>query len=186
MVSAALKAAASVTYEEYLALEREAGARYEYLDGVIRLMVGASKVHGRVTAALTIALGTRLKGGPCRVVESQTRLRIEALNNSYYPDLMVYCDATKEIDSHAVLHPSLIAEVLSETTAHIDRQEKAKAYKTLDSLRYYLIVDPVAQIISLWSRSNGEWTNKMGAMAVDLPEIGVSFPADEVLSAAAE
>ena len=182
MVSAAVKQAASLSYEEYLAAEREANCRFEYLDGALRMMVGASKVHGRVTVAISSALHNRLKDGPCRVVEAQTRVRVEATNSSYYPDVMVYCDSAKETDSHAVLHPSLIVEVLSDPTANIDRQEKPKAYKTLESLRYYILVDPPARLVSVWSRSSGQWENKQGKMAVDLPDLGISFPADEVLS----
>jgi Uma2 family endonuclease len=182
MISPAVKLEASLTYEEYLAVEREMDSRFEYLDGAIRLMVGASKAHGRITVAMIRALGNRLKGGPCRVVEGQTRLRVDRMNSSYYPDVMVYCEAARETDSHAVLHPSLIVEVLSDTTASIDRNEKAKVYKTIASLRYYLIVDPAGRVINVWSRSDGEWHGKMGQMAVDLPDLDISFPADEVLT----
>lgn len=72
-----------------------------------------------------------------------------------------------------------MAEVVNEATAAIDRLEKARAYKSMKSLRYYLLVDPRVQSIAVWSRASGEWETKDRDMYVSLTDIAVHFPCAE-------
>jgi Uma2 family endonuclease len=170
-----------LSHDDYLAVERDEGVRLEYIDGAIRMMVNATRKHGIITANLIGELRSKLANGPCIVVEAQTKLRIEPLNSSYYPDVMVYCDSAAETDEHAVHHPSLLAEVLSDSTAQVDRREKVKAYKTIESLRYLLIVDPRARCVEIWSRSDDTWIFRETGV-VPLPDIDASLKISEVFA----
>jgi Uma2 family endonuclease len=170
------RAAFQMSFEEYLAFEADTPERHEFLDGAIRLMVGASLPHGIVVSRLNQLLANALKGGPCLTVESQTKLKITAMNRVYYPDLMVICDRARETDDRMVQHPSLVAEVLSESTAATDRREKSKAYQAIESLRYYLMVDIDQKCVEIWSRSDGLWITKEKYSAVDLPDLNAQFP----------
>jgi Uma2 family endonuclease len=169
-----------MSFEEYLAFEADTPERHEFLDGSIRLMVGASQTHGIIVANLSAALHSRLKGGPCRVVESQTKVRIATLNRAYYPDITVVCDRARETDDRMVQFPSLVAEVLSESTAATDRREKSRAYQAIESLRYYVIVDPQSRQVDFWSRATGEWWMRQKTSNLDLPDLSVSFPVAEL------
>jgi Uma2 family endonuclease len=169
-----------ISFEEYLDLEAQSPERHEYLDGAIRLMVGASLTHGIVCANLTRALGDRLRGGPRLLVEGQTKVRVSKLNRIYYPDLTVICDRMRETDDRMVQHPTLVAEVLSETTAMVDRREKARSYQTIESLRYILLIDPDRRCCERWSRSDGEWVLREKRSQLDLPELGVSLAVAEL------
>jgi len=165
------KALAYILPEEYLALEERAVTKHEYLDGAIyawqgfgpAAMAGGSKEHNHLCGNLDMALRQRLRRGPCRVFMSDVRLRIEEANAFFYPDVAVTCaeaDTSPErSDTHLLREPTVVIEVLSESTETFDRGEKCQAYQRIPTLREYVLVPQSARegVEVLRRGEAGEW-----------------------------
>ena len=119
------------TVEEYLALERKAEERHEYLDGHVYAMAGESLEHGITCTNLTGIIRTQLLGKPCRVLSKDMKVRTGPHPESRritkglysYPDLVIFCGGPEFHDDHrdVLLNPRVIIEVLSPTTEAYDR-----------------------------------------------------------------
>src|SRR5687768_12267283 len=113
------------TPEEYLALERNAEFKSEYIDGRIIAMTGAQRPHILIVHNLDRELGTRLLDSPCEVYPAEMKVKIDASGRYVYPDLCVSCEPRFEDGTvDVLLTPVLIIEVLSESTESYDRGEK--------------------------------------------------------------
>ena len=158
-----------ITEEEYLALERAAEERSEYLDGVIIKMAGESFEHGRICTNLTRIVSTALLDTPCDVFSKDTKVRSgpapkekASLKGLYsYPDLVVACGELKTLDQFrdVLLNPTVIIEVLSPTTEAFDRGEKWERYQLwLPSLTDYVLVSQAKPLIEHFERQpDGVW-----------------------------
>jgi Uma2 family endonuclease len=131
-----------MTHAEYCAFEREAAVKHEYVAGEVFAMAGGSLEHGRLAGKLAQLLSNQLEGRPCRVLSADARVRIEAADADVYPDLSVICGPprTAEADDHALLNPTLVVEILSNSTEGYDRGLKASYYRRIPSLQAYLLV----------------------------------------------
>ncbi|MDT4953495.1 MAG: hypothetical protein QOJ02_1633 [Acidobacteriota bacterium] len=131
-----------LTPEEYLAIERQAEYKSEYLAGEVFAMVGASRKHNLITANIIVALGQQLKDKPCELYPSDMRVRVPATGLYTYPDVVVACNEPKFDDDSfdTLLNPILIVEVLSPSTASYDRTRKFGHYRKIESLAEYLLV----------------------------------------------
>ena len=150
-----------VTPEEYLALEERAERRSEYHDGIIVAMAGASEEHNLLVVNLVREIGNRLRGGPCRGYVSEMRVRIPARNLYCYPDLVVVCGEPRFAPgaTATLLNPTLVIEVLADSTESDDRGKKFAAYRTLPSLREYVLVAQDEARIDAYRRDpDGRWT----------------------------
>ena len=131
-----------LTPEEYLALERQAQTKSEYLNGEIFAMSGASRQHNLITVNVAAELHARLRQRPCEVYISDMRVKVSPTGLYTYPDVVVACEEPQfedaEIDT--LLNPTLIVEVLSQSTADYDRGGKFEHYRSLDSFQEYLLV----------------------------------------------
>src|SRR5271156_6653396 len=125
-----------LTVERYLEEEERAALRHEYVDGRIFAMTGATRRHNIIAGNIYSMLRSHVRGSRCRAYVSDVKVHVESTNSFYYPDVMVSCDA---YDAKAVFtdHPLVIVEVLSRSTAAIDRREKVLAYRKIESLREY-------------------------------------------------
>lgn len=149
-----------MTHAEYCAFEREAMVKHEYLAGEVFAMTGGTLEHSRLAGRLAYLLGNALEGRPCRVLSADARVRIEAVDVDTYPDLSVVCGPpeTADADDHALLNPTLLAEVLSKSTEAYDRGLKASNYRQIPSLRAYLLVSQDRQRLELQVRQgDGRW-----------------------------
>ena len=142
------------TFEDYLAAEREAEVRHEYADGQVFDMVGATENHNIVVANLTTLLTTQLKGRPCLVYANDMKVRIDALDACKYPDVTALCGEREFFDDSrdVLLNPSLIIEVLSESTEAYDRGQKFALYRRLRSLEEYVLVSQDRFLVELYTR----------------------------------
>lgn len=130
-------------FEDYLAVEREStDVKHEYVAGQVFAMSGGSYEHSLITANLAGELRQRLKDGPCAVLSSDMRMRIEAADACAYPDVSVLCGEPLFHDTRrdVLANPVLIAEVLSPSTEAYDRGGKFALYRRLPSLRHYLLI----------------------------------------------
>lgn len=151
------------TESEYLALEREADERHEYLDGVIYSMAGESPKHGDVSVNLVRLISTALLGKPCNTYTKDTKVRSGPLpkwrsgtKGLYsYPDLVVVCGERKYLDEYqdVLVNPTVIIEVLSDRTERFDRKQKFLRYQQyLPSLVDYVLVSQNEPTLELYHR----------------------------------
>ncbi len=92
------------TPDEYLALERDAEYKNEYLDGEIYAMSGGSPNHSKLTVNATVVIGSQLKGKPCQPFSNDTKIATDPYGLYSYPDLSVACDEPQyRDDQHDVL-----------------------------------------------------------------------------------
>lgn len=128
--------------DEFLADERVAEMKHEYLNGEVYAMAGASAPHNIIVANVIAELQPRLKGRRCRVYPSDMRLQVSETGLFTYPDVMVVCDTPVFIDDKldTLLNPNIIIEVLSPTTEVNDRGWKWAHYRQLESLAEYILV----------------------------------------------
>ena len=134
--------ATRLTPEEYLAIERKSEYRSEYLDGEIVAMTGASRRHNLITVNITREISKQLKGRPCEAYATDMRVRVPSTRLYTYPDIAVVCDEPQFEDDYldTLLNPTLIIKVLSESTEAYDRGKKFAFYRTIESLKEYLLV----------------------------------------------
>lgn len=145
-----------VSVEDYLAGEQHGDVRHEYLDGQVYAMTGASRTHGLIVNAIAFALTPAARRKGCQLFTSDMKLRLEIAGKTlfYYPDLLLTCDP-RDNDAYFSRAPCLLIEVLSESTARIDRREKLLGYQTLPSLSAYLLVEQATRHTELYRRDNG-------------------------------
>jgi len=130
------------TPEEYLTLERASEHKSEYLEGEIYAMAGGSPEHNTITANLTIRIGMQLLGRSCQVFTSDMKVRSSTLSLFAYPDLSIVCGKPQYHDAHrdVLTNPTVIFEVLSDSTEAYDRVQKFANYQINESLIDYLLV----------------------------------------------
>jgi Uma2 family endonuclease len=149
-----------ISPEQYLAAERLAETRSEYLDGQVFAMSGASLPHNRIVVNLVVELGRQLKGGPCSVLASDMRLRVPSTGLYTYPDVTVVCGEPQLEDEHfdTLLNPTVLIEVLSPSTERYDRGRKGVHYRRIASLAEFLLVAQDEPRVERYRRQGeGEW-----------------------------
>ncbi len=155
------------TEEEYLVFEREAEERSEYLDGVIYKMAGESPEHGRISANLVRLVGNRLVGTDCQDFTKDMKVRSGPLPRNprntkglySYPDLVVVCGKLQFLDEYrdVLVNPTVIIEVLSDSTETFDRKQKFLRYqKYLPTLTDYVLVSQDEPLIEIFYRDSPE------------------------------
>lgn len=149
-----------ISIEDYLAAERRAETKSEYLDGEVFSMSGASLRHNRAVWNLAGSLYGQLRGRGCEAFVSDMRVRIPATDLFTYPDIAVVCGEPRfdgsELDT--LLNPTLLIEVLSPSTEGYDRGKKFAHYRTLESLREYVLVAQEEVRVELFTRrEDGHW-----------------------------
>jgi len=146
------------TYSEYLALEESSNVKHEFLGGQIYAMAGGTPEHAALAAAVIGLLFPQLRGRGCRTYDADLRVRTRS-GLATYPDVTVICGPTErdELDPQAVTNPDLIIEVLSRSTEEYDTGDKFEHYKTLPSLRQYLLVSHRERALDVWTLGDGGW-----------------------------
>jgi Uma2 family endonuclease len=177
-----------MTEEEYLAFERASDVRHELVNGEIVAMAGGSPRHGLIATNVGGALVARLRGGPCRAVNSDVRVHIPDTGLYTYPDITVVCGQpeTHPADRDALTNPRVIFEVLSRSTEAYDRGAKFDHYRRCASLAEYVLVDQRERRILHHRRVEGGWllseVGPDGTLA--LPALGCELPLAEIYDGA--
>jgi Uma2 family endonuclease len=148
------------TPEEYLALERKAGYKSEYLDGQITAMTGASRAHNIINTNLVRILGTELADEPCELYAADMRVRVGYHHSYVYPDVVIACGSPtfEDVELDTLINPTIIIEVLSPSTEIYDRGSKSARYRQIDSLQEYLLVAQDRPAIEHYFRRDNEWS----------------------------
>ncbi len=150
----------SLGADEYLRLEELTSVRHEFVDGELYAMTGGTMAHSLITTNIGTSLKSQLKASGCRVYISNLKVRIDATNSFYYPDVLVDCGHYVK-DKTFTTSPVLIVEVLSRSTAAIDQREKLFAYKKIDSLKAYIMIQQSRARVAIHLRGDEDtWTKQ--------------------------
>lgn len=179
----------------FLAWEAEQPDRHEWVDGEVMLKPSASDAHNRIAGNLAIGLKTAMRGTPCRTFMADMKLYIEAADAVVYPDVFVTCDPrdrSAEADP-AKRHPTLVVEVISNSTGACDRGRKFALYRSVASLQEVLFVEQDRMQVDLFRRNDdGHWVLYPAGAAdeIELASLGqvlsVASVYEDVLPAAEE
>lgn len=176
-----------LNFEEWLEGERASlEGRSEYVSGEIFAMTGASAAHNAIVVNIARELSIQMKGRPCQVYANDMKVRVHRADAGKYPDLIGLCGEQQFQDGRrdVLLNPSLIVEVLSDSTEAYDRGNKFAIYRQIPSLKDYLLVSQHQVQVELFSRGdNGRWTlADFSALtdSVPLPSIGCTLSLAEV------
>lgn len=148
-----------LTVEEYLELDADAEqGRYEYLDGRVWLLAGATPNHNLVKDNIQGELYSVLRPRGCRSFTSDQRVKI-SVTRYVYPDVVVLCGSPEYTDESppSLVNPELLVEVTSDSTSDRDHQAKLEAYPNLDSLQEYWIASPSQVLLTQYVRRGDEW-----------------------------
>ena len=175
----------SYSVEEYLALDREAEYKNEYLAGEIFAMGGASPKHVLIAGNTAREFGNRLRDTNCQVYSADLRVQADVGNAYHYPDVAVVCGRPEYLDKRkdTVTNPLVIVEVLSPATRNYDRGDKFASYRRLDSLREYILIAQEACHVEHFVRKEGCWEfteidDRLGNLMV--PTLDIVIPLTEI------
>jgi len=155
---------------DYLEGEQISDIRHEFVDGHVFAMAGAGESHNLIAGNVFAKLRNLVRGGPCRVFISDMKLNVVEWNAFYYPDVMVVCDDS-DTQPFFKQNPCLVVEVLSPSTASTDRREKMLAYRTVPSLRDYLLISQDKRRVEVFRRgADGTWAE---AVVVEAGDVGL-------------
>ncbi len=172
-----------ISPSEYLLGENDGtdDARYEYVNGKVYAMAGASRNHNRLCGKLFARLFGHLENGSCEVFQSDMKVGIQTGTDNYfyYPDLQVTCE--NEEDQYLNHSPCLIIEVLSNSTARTDRTEKLHAYQQIEALQEYLLCSQDSPSVELHRRENN-WEAEYftAGESVNLKSVGIELSVDDL------
>ncbi len=170
-----------MSVEDYLVLNRNSkDARYEYLDGELRMLAGGSPDHSIIIANLTAAIKGSLKGSQCRVYNSDLQLRLSE-KRYVFPDVTISCDERDRNQKETIRHPHVVVEVLSPTTEAIDRGKKAAYYRACSTIQEYMMVDSEEIFVEVHRREEERWTINTfePGDTITLESLGIRFPIED-------
>jgi Uma2 family endonuclease len=173
-----------ISIDEYLEGELISDVRHEYLAGEVYAMAGAGEKHNRISLNIAFHLRAASRGKACGVFIHDMKLRMDASDSFYYPDVLVTCDPA-DTQSLFKKMPCLLVEVLSPSTEAIDRREKLLAYRKLPSLRHYLLVSQEQRSVQWHQRDEaGQWLisdlEGSGTLVLDCPAMAVTVTLDDI------
>jgi Uma2 family endonuclease len=142
-----------ITADEFIAWELNQAEKHQFFNGEIFAMAGGTAEHNAAALGIAATLRQHLKGSPCKTYMSD--MRVHSANNYFYPDVAVSCAPSDTGNPKAIeiSQPSLIVEVLSDSTAAFDRGLKFASYRQISSLKEYLLIDPAAKTAELFRKN---------------------------------
>jgi Uma2 family endonuclease len=170
---------APMTLTDFLAWEARQELRHEFDGKQAVAMAGGTAAHARIQRNLAIAIGTRLRGAPCEFLGSDFKIQVQ--DKIRYPDGFVVCAPVP--NNATIIHdPVVIFEVLSPSTASIDRTVKTREYIATPSVQRYVMIEQDRIATTIYVRAGPEWTVHilLNDAMLAMPEIGVELPLSEL------
>jgi Uma2 family endonuclease len=167
------------TRADFLAWEAEQEERWEFIDGLIRMMAGGTVDHNRIAGNVFAQLHAALRGSGCEAFQENMKLAPAVNEDVMYPDVLVIC-ATAEGTSPTVETATVIVEVVSKASREDDYERKFQSYEEIPELRHYLVIEQEKAHVSLYSRASPEEDWRLRNVRkldepVELPSIGVTL-----------
>jgi Uma2 family endonuclease len=175
------------TWEQYLTLSGESSFKLEFFAGEIYAMAGGTPAHAALGLNMGAELRVRLKGTPCRAYSSDLRIRVEETGLGTYPDVSVVCGELRYDPSdprNTVVNPTVVVEVLSDSTEDYDRGVKFEHYQRIPTLREFVLVSHRERRVQVFRRGlpDAEWRQSevTAGERVRLESIAVEIPIDAI------
>lgn len=175
------------TYAQYVTVERDnPTTRHEFFDGEIYAMAGGTEEHAALAAAVLHVLYGATVDQPCRVLTSDLRIYVESIGLATFPDGSVICgplEQHKPSPEATALNPTVLLEVTSDSSEEYDTEFKLAAYRTIPSLRDYVVVSHRERRITVHHREPGGDWNKQVAIAggrVPVASVKAMLVVDEI------
>lgn len=171
--------------DDYMLWEAEQNERHEYLNGEVFAMTGARDAHNTIALNTASLLRSALRGGPCRAYIADMKLRVDSADAVFYPDVMVTRDPRDRGPGAdlAKRHPTLLVEVLSESTAAYDRGLKFERYRLIETLREVLLIEQDRRHVDLFRREDeSRWVLESHGPegSFELVSLGVTLTLDDL------
>lgn len=174
------------TYADYVALEMLSTGKHEFLEGEIYAMAGGSEEHSALAAEMVRVLGNAVGDRPGRVHTSDLRIYVEAVGLATFPDCSVICGPLqqhKPSPTATALNPAILVEVTSDSSDDYDRGPKLEYYRTIPTLREYVIVSHRERRIVVETRGNdGGWATGVALKGerIELSSLNTELSVDEI------
>jgi Uma2 family endonuclease len=175
------------TLEEYLELDRTSEERLEFWDGEVFCMSGGSRSHDQIIINCIVKLSARLGASKCRVFSADMRIKVPSAPPYRYGDLSALCGEAEFEEVSGVdtlVNPELIVEVLSPSTEAYDRGDKFTHYKSIPTLREYLLVSQHRpHVTHLFKQDDGKWIHSEAndlESSVRLDSLDCELPLSEI------
>jgi Uma2 family endonuclease len=143
-----------IAAEEYLNMEWENGQRYEFWNGELLAMAGGSMNHSEISGNIYASLRPLVKKQSCKIFYNDFALQSLSGNHFFLPDVVITCDKSDFESEKSIKNPSIIVEVLSDSTELYDRSKKWEQYRKIKSLQYYLLVSQNEYSVNMYHRPN--------------------------------
>lgn len=175
----------TISPEEYLAIERAAAFKSEYVCGQMWAMSGASRDHNYVASNLQGLIFAALRGKPCRVFGSDLRVAVSRSSAYFYPDVTIVCGQPEftDIQGDTLVNPLVIVEIASPSTAQYDRTVKVGKYFQIPSVRQVVLVAQDSPSVEWFTLTEGvqEMAQVTGlAESITLESIGVTLALSDI------
>jgi Uma2 family endonuclease len=175
-----------LTPSEYLERERASDSKHEFLDGYLVAMAGGSGNHGLIAGRVITALNNALADRGCRVYTSDVRVSTQSQREYFYPDVTIACDQPEWQDRHhdTLLNPLVVVEVLSPSTEAYDRGVKFAKYRTIPSLKVFVLISQDQPFVEVHERKDfNRWETTYAESidaTIELPVVKVSLKLHEL------
>ncbi|TGX55625.1 Uma2 family endonuclease [Sphingomonas gei] len=177
----------AITADEFLEIDFGTDKKFELHDGVIYMMTGGTHEHSWVQGNIFSWLKIRLRGSGCRPHGSDMAVKVSE-TDVRYPDVAIYCNQPSVEDlmgSKVLDNPTVIIEVLSQSTSTVDQGTKLDEYQALASVQTIAFVDPVNELCRTRERLvQGGWHDQMfsGERGIPIPTLGFTIPHEEIFA----
>jgi Uma2 family endonuclease len=176
-----------MSVQEYLRFDETSETKYEYIAGEIVAMAGGTYAHTVISTDTLVTVTSLLKeaGGTCEAYSSELKVCPNDDGPYFYPDVTVVC-GTPEVDSNdCVRNPTLIMEVLSESSEGYDRGEKFRNYRQFPTLRHYVLIAQGEYRVEHYRQIEGVlWelvaTHTDITASIRLPDLNIALPLAEI------
>ena len=173
------------TEAEYWELEERSEVKHEWINGQPYAMAGGTFNHTTICGNVFASAKAHLRGKPCRARSSEQKIKSEKSGNTFYPDAVIFCPPSRFIGKgdHTLLTPTVIFEVLSPSTEATDRGDKFAAYRQIDSLTDYVLIEPERVFVDHYRRRPEGWLLRDYTRRDDrlrFPDLDIELPLDEL------
>lgn len=177
------------TIDEYFAKEEQAEYKYEFNNGKLKLMPGGSNKHADIAGNIYVSLRSKLKKRKdvFKVYNMDARIILPSSNRTLYSDAFVANKPLKEFIrkdiGQGILNPCFVVEVLSKRTAAYDRGDKFRKYKTIPSLREYVLIEQNSAVVDVFTKGEEGWNLKTFEELESIakfPTLGIEIPLADI------
>lgn len=174
----------TVTVEQFLAWEQQQERRHEFVDGVAVAMAGGTRAHDRIQRNLITRSTPRLRGSGCEPLGPDMMV-ITGTGNGRYPDMTVDC-GKYEPTALVAAEPTIVFEILSESTKKTDQLAKLVDYDATPAIRHYVLVSQIEPLVLVYTRGgHGNFSIRPATLrglsaVLELPAVGMVLPLVEI------